>query len=81
VAGTYSLALVVNDGSVDSVPDSVTVTAGDDSDGSGGGGGCTLGARPGAADPLLLAMVVLPLSLRLLRKRAKIRQARGTPSE
>jgi len=74
VAGTYIVTLVVNDGSVESAPHSVNVTASDDSSGGGGGGGggCTLTSRPGALDTVLLALVVLA-SLRRLCKRAKTR--------
>jgi len=73
LAGTYTLTLVVNDGSVDSPPDSVSVTASDDSDdnssgGGGGSGGCTLASLPRAPDPLPVLALLL-LAVRTLRRR------------
>jgi len=68
--GTYVAQLIVNDGTVDSVPETVSVTTGRQvpvvSDltgsvsGSGGGGGCSVG--PAAApDPVLYILLLMSL--------------------
>ena len=68
--GTYAVQLVVNDGLLDSTPDSVVITSNSiESDGSSssGGGGCTLNRGVKKTDPLLPLLFLLAVTCLGLR--------------
>lgn len=74
VAGTFTVALVVNDGIADSVPSTATVTVsanGNKVVDPTGGGGCSLSADAGLFDPLWLIAALAAGFYPLLRRRMR----------
>ncbi|NOZ83227.1 MAG: JDVT-CTERM domain-containing protein, partial [Epsilonproteobacteria bacterium] len=75
INGSYILSLVVNDGTVNSAADSVTITAAtasnsqSSSGGGGGGGGCTINPDAEFDPALLLLMLFAILGLYAHKKR------------
>ena len=73
IDGNYVLSLVVNDGTVNSAADSVTITAAaasnSQSSSGGGGGGCTINSNAEFDPTLLLLMLFAILGLYAHKKR------------
>jgi len=74
IDGDYVLSLMVNDGTVNSAADSVTITAATASNSqssSGGGGGCTI--NPNAEfDPAFLLLMLFAILGLYARKKRKV---------